>query len=54
VAISHTVSPWQCDPKSFRTGEKTKDFASWCTDGEMPPAEAEVQFKRWKLRNNKK
>lgn len=48
IAMSHGVSPYKHDPSNVTPGKKTPDFDQWCTAGEMPRAEAEIQLERWR------
>jgi N-acetyl sugar amidotransferase len=52
VALSHGVSPYKHDPAKVLPGKKTQDYDQWPRAGAMPPAEAEAQIKRWKMRKS--
>jgi N-acetyl sugar amidotransferase len=50
ISMSHGVSPYVHDPSSTTDGEKNDDFDKCPRYGPMARADAEVQLKKWKLR----
>lgn len=52
IALSHTISPWLCDVAALKSPVAPHDNGQWCRMGAMPRAEAQVQLKRWHMRED--
>lgn len=52
ISMNHGVSPYVHDPSSTRDGKKNDDFDKCPRYGRMDRADADMQLKKWKQRQN--